>query len=339
MLTVLLAICLSLGPVLAYLSIAIFSHRFLTADRSRNRPICTSPGCVRCNRNANELASALDRFQKCRFSARVQFARVHRALERAHCASAGDAHALFFRMEFDGAQRPIWTRAQLPREFVAKIALLERQHAAIAEECENALLNCTHLWCRNDEKPSPTHSGSTASTSSSSAPSSAWFTFSLINQGDWRERQCRECPRITALLHQMADDNGNVGTGNDGESSDSSASLLTECLFGNAFISLLPAGAAIAEHRGLTNARLRVHFGVRVPEGKSAERCFMTVGGEKFHWSAATAVVIDDSFPHSVNSRDCSEDRLVLVLDFWHPNLRHQERHCLQRIFPPICVP
>ncbi|KAL3074352.1 hypothetical protein niasHS_015182 [Heterodera schachtii] len=338
MLTLLLAICLSLGPILAYLSIALFSQRFLTVNRSRNRPICTSPGCVRCNRNANELASAMDRFQKARFAARAQFARVRSALERARCASVDDAQELFFRMEFEGAQRSIWTRAQLPPAFVAKMELLERQHAAIAEECERALDQCPYLWARNEERAPALHADNGAASSFS-----AWFVFPLINQGDWQEKQCRECPRITALLHQLATDDGVVGT-TDGVSSPravsdcSSASLLTDCLFGNVFISLLPAGATIAQHRGLTNARLRVHFGVRVPEGKSAEHCSMTVGGEKFHWSNGSAIVIDDSFPHSVNSRACSKDRLVLVLDFWHPNLRPQERHCLQRIFPPIYV-
>lgn len=85
-----------------------------------------------------------------------------------------------------------------------------------------------------------------------------WYTFVLINQGAWQEEQCRVCPQIVKLIHRFE-------------------TVLVDCLFGNVFISMLPKNSQIAEHRGMTNVRLRVHFGVEIPQDK--ESCYMIVGG------------------------------------------------------------
>ncbi|KAH7729038.1 hypothetical protein AAVH_03411 [Aphelenchoides avenae] len=186
-------------------------------------------------------------------------------------------------------------------------ASLQRIHEALTQSTSESekiflrvkfpALSVPHLWRRNEE------------------PSSTWFTFSLVNQGAWQEAQCRICEKLTTLLHGLD-------------------ALIVDCLFGNVFISMLPGNSTISEHRGLTNARLRCHLGVEVP--KDPERCYMMVGGEKFSWTEGRCVVFDDSFPHSVSSRGCKADRIVLVLDFWHPSLAKAERQCLSRIFPSM---
>lgn len=51
-----------------------------------------------------------------------------------------------------------------------------------------------NLWSQNDEKDG------------------VWYTFALINQGQWQEQRCRECPNLTSLLHQLD-------------------SLITDCVF------------------------------------------------------------------------------------------------------------
>lgn len=194
------------------------------------------------------------------------------------------------------AERPLWEEDQLSRSICRDIDKLENAWRMIAAECQEAL-SVPHLWRRNEE------------------PSSTWFTFSLVNQGAWQEAQCRICEKLTTLLHGLD-------------------ALIVDCLFGNVFISMLPGNSTISEHRGLTNARLRCHLGVEVP--KDPERCYMMVGGEKFSWTEGRCVVFDDSFPHSVSSRGCKADRIVLVLDFWHPSLAKAERQCLSRIFPSM---
>lgn len=102
-------------------------------------------------------------------------------------------------------------------------------------------MQCAYLWRRNEER------------------ASFWYVFPLINQGAWQDEQCRVCPELVRTLFSME-------------------SLMTECLLSNVFISMLPRNSEIAEHRGMTNARLRVHFGVEIP--KDRESCFMLVGGE-----------------------------------------------------------
>ncbi|KAI1707102.1 aspartyl/Asparaginyl beta-hydroxylase domain-containing protein [Ditylenchus destructor] len=210
-------------------------------------------------------------------------------------SSDPDQGDVFFRMNFS-TQNPIWPSDELPQKLCQDLATLEASKKLIVEECDKAL-KCAYLWRRNEEE------------------SSFWYTFSLINQGAWQEDQCRECPGLAKALHKLD-------------------SLLSDCVFGNAFISMLPRGSVIAEHRGMTNVRLRVHFGVEIP--KDLENCFMVVGGQKFHWANGESVVFDDSFPHSVNSKQCKEDRIVLVLDVWNPQLSAKERDCISRIFPAV---
>ena len=90
-------------------------------------------------------------------------------------------------------------------------------------------------------------------------------------------------------------------------------SLMTGCVFGNAFISMLPAGMEIAEHRGISNTRLRVHLGVEVAN-LCEDTCYMLVGKEvdsnklaylslatrlkfqKLSWTTGRCVIFDDSF-------------------------------------------
>lgn len=89
--------------------------------------------------------------------------------------------------------------------------------------------------------------------------SNLWYVFPLLNQGVWKKEQCRACKNLVRIL-------------------DSMQTLISNCLFGNVFISMLPPNSEIAEHCGLTNARLRIHFGVQIP--KEQKSCFMLVGKE-----------------------------------------------------------
>lgn len=85
-------------------------------------------------------------------------------------------------------------------------------------------------------------------------------------------------------------------------------------------LSWLSPGAHIVPHCGNSNARLRVHFGIRVPED-----CWMRVGDEVFTWTEGKCVVFDDSFEHEVWHRG-TEPRVVLILDVVNPLLRGDEQ-------------
>jgi len=93
---------------------------------------------------------------------------------------------------------------------------------------------------------------------------------------------------------------------------------------GLAYLSRLSAASHVAPHRGPTNLRLRCHFGVDVPD-----ECGLAVGGEDRTWRVGRCLVFDDSFEHEAWNRDV-RDRVVLIVDVWHPDLSDEEVRLLE---------
>jgi hypothetical protein len=86
------------------------------------------------------------------------------------------------------------------------------------------------------------------------------------------------------------------------------------------YLSRLRPGTRIRPHHGPTNLRLRCHLGVRVPP----HSCGITVDAETRTWEEGKCLVFDDTFLHSAwNTSD--EDRIVVVVDLWHPDLSADE--------------
>jgi aspartyl/asparaginyl beta-hydroxylase (cupin superfamily) len=75
-----------------------------------------------------------------------------------------------------------------------------------------------------------------------------------------------------------------------------------------------------AGHCGPTNARLRLHLGLVVPDG-----CSIRVGDEVRSWVEGRCLLFDDSFEHEVWN-DADEERLVLIVDVWHPDLKTDDQ-------------
>ncbi|KAL7076281.1 hypothetical protein ACQ4LE_004893 [Meloidogyne hapla] len=214
--------------------------------------------------------------------------------------SLQDNAEIFFRMNL--REFPIWEENDLPNEFIGNVNILERNYKMIVKEMEKAF-KCGHLWIKNENIYNKTN----------------WFTYFLIKDGNWQEECCNECPELVKLLKEFDNDY-----------------LLNNCSFCNVNFSMLPANSAIPEHIGTTNIRLRIHYGLEIPSGNGKENCFMKVGNKKFYWTAGKATIINTSFLHSVSSIGCSEDRIVLIIDFWHPDLTKEEKEILKNIFPPI---
>ncbi|MFJ5676408.1 aspartyl/asparaginyl beta-hydroxylase domain-containing protein [Streptomyces sp. NPDC093097] len=89
---------------------------------------------------------------------------------------------------------------------------------------------------------------------------------------------------------------------------------------GVATLSWLYPGTHIRPHCGGSNARHRVHLGLRVPEGPR-----IRVGDRTLRWQEGACLVFDDSFEHEV-WHEGTEPRVVLLLDVSHhaldPGLR-----------------
>ena len=95
---------------------------------------------------------------------------------------------------------------------------------------------------------------------------------------------------------------------------------------GSMEFSLLAPGARLRAHCGPSNHRLRLHLPVVVPP--CPERaCALRVGDEARAWREGEVLVFDDSFDHEawVDARAAGE-RVVLMVDVWHPELGADER-------------
>jgi aspartyl/asparaginyl beta-hydroxylase/uncharacterized protein DUF6817 len=90
------------------------------------------------------------------------------------------------------------------------------------------------------------------------------------------------------------------------------------------YLSRMRPGTHVQAHRGPTNLRVRCHLGIAVPTGD----CGLRVGDERRGWSEGRCLVFDDSFEHEAWNHT-AEDRLVLIVDLWHPGLSSSEVHLL----------
>lgn len=95
---------------------------------------------------------------------------------------------------------------------------------------------------------------------------------------------------------------------------------------GTAFFSALAAKSLVSPHTGNTNAKLRCHLPLIVPAG-----CTLTVGDREEELVEGRCVVFDDSFVHSARNRSESI-RVVLVVDFFHPDLTPAEIDYLSEV-------
>jgi aspartate beta-hydroxylase len=94
---------------------------------------------------------------------------------------------------------------------------------------------------------------------------------------------------------------------------------------GLVYISRMRPGTRISAHRGPTNLRLRCHLAVAVPEGD----CAIRVGAQTERWREGECLVFDDSYDHDAWNHT-NEDRIVLIVDLWHPGLSDVEVRLLE---------
>jgi aspartate beta-hydroxylase len=127
------------------------------------------------------------------------------------------------------------------------------------------------------------------------------------------------------LLHYMGVDLGSI-TGN----FEVTRALLKElpglCLdypWADALFSCHSGRSHLAPHCSVDNLRLRCHLALQVPLG-----CRIRVADETRQWTNGQALLFEDSFEHEVWN-DSEEPRVILIVDFWHPDLTAVERAAL----------
>ena len=94
----------------------------------------------------------------------------------------------------------------------------------------------------------------------------------------------------------------------------------TTMILGGSKVSLMQPGTIVRPHTGQTNARLRIHLGIAIPNGPR-----IRVGNETKSWIEGKCLVIDDSYVHEV-WHPGTERRIVLIVDVWHPEMNDRMR-------------
>jgi aspartate beta-hydroxylase len=130
-----------------------------------------------------------------------------------------------------------------------------------------------------------------------------WDQVVLYEDGRRQDRACALFPVTTEIVEQIPEAT-TLGPG-----------VVT--------LSWLHPDTHVVPHCGGTNARLRVHLGLRVPTGVS-----IRVGEEERSWQEGGCLVFDDSFEHEVWHRGTA-DRIVLLLDVPFPGLTKEQQERL----------
>jgi ornithine lipid ester-linked acyl 2-hydroxylase len=119
---------------------------------------------------------------------------------------------------------------------------------------------------------------------------SGWNVFGLYAFAKKMEQNCALCPETTRIVERIP---GLVTAG----------------------FSWMEPGTHIKPHVGYTNAVLRCHLGLIVPE-----ECSLRVGSESRSWHEGKTFVFDDTTEHEAWNRSSSV-RVVLLLDFKRPGV------------------
>ena len=69
-------------------------------------------------------------------------------------------------------------------------------------------------------------------------------------------------------------------------------------IHGGSKVSVIDGGSLVRPHTGCCNSRLRVHFGITIPDN-----CGIIVDGEARTWTEVQCMVFDDSFVHTAYGR------------------------------------
>lgn len=133
-----------------------------------------------------------------------------------------------------------------------------------------------------------------------------WKEFKLFENGRKHQENCIIAPKTCALFDKIKD-----------------ASI---CRRGEIKFSAMIPGTHVWPHTSYTNSRLRAHLGLNIPDG-----VYIRVVDDTRTWENGKLIIFDDSFEHEVWHNGTGV-RLILIMDFWHPDLSYQQKRKLTSI-------
>lgn len=263
---------------------------------------CSNKNCVRCQRYRQVQKSAKSRCPWIVKDAHSIFPdqsleRVKRSIQNPTIAR-NTVQAPTVLMLKDLPSQAVVTKVH---EGLRKMFQDDQVSSRILREVENVR---DSMWLTND------------------SPKGTWKVLSFLNQGCWVFDVCKQCPEAFRFIEVLPN-------------------LMDECLFGNAMISKIAPGTLIEPHCGPTNIRHRLQMALQLPSER--REMSLRVADSRLTWDReGDYFVFDDSFVHSVNfskengvNKRNGEERIVLIVDMWHPDLSPAERYVLQNVFPP----
>ena len=132
-----------------------------------------------------------------------------------------------------------------------------------------------------------------------------WSAIRLQRLGAWNLENCKEFPKTYELLKELD---------------------IPLAVRGVCFARQAP-GSGVKPHSDGRNFILTSHLGLKIPEG-----CWIENAKERTSWKENRLTTLDTSFVHSTGN-PTHEDRYVLIIDFWHPELTEAERAGLEFLY------
>ena len=159
----------------------------------------------------------------------------------------------------------------------------------------------------------------------------SWNSFYFYKQGKRNDVMHHLCPKTSFVL-----ENNNLGN-----------LLMRNCSMGYAYFSILDPNTIISSHCGPSNLRLRIHLTLVLPSSLPQANCQIRVGNLSRPFKQAKCFVFDDSFEHQVVFKEEAQldqfvpllqpsqpnQRVVLLVDIFHPDLTGFERQICQDFF------
>lgn len=133
-----------------------------------------------------------------------------------------------------------------------------------------------------------------------------WTAYRLQRLGEWNKANIQKFPVTTQILKELD---------------------IPLAVRGVMFAKQSP-GSGVKPHSDGRNFILTCHLGLDIPP----TGCWISVGGERREWLQDKAIVFDTSFSHETGN-ESSQDRYVLIIDFWHPDLTANEQAALTFIY------
>ena len=132
-----------------------------------------------------------------------------------------------------------------------------------------------------------------------------WSAIRLQRLGIWNMDNCNQFPKTYELLRKLS---------------------IPLAVRGVCFAKQSP-NSGVASHSDGRNFILTSHLGLKVPEG-----CWIKVGDEERSWTEGKLTTLDTSFTHSTGN-PTDQERHVLIIDFWHPELTQAEIAALEFVY------